>query len=394
MGERISSLYMPTDFSVRKFARKVKADGLKSALIAAPELVVRNKIGRPIFEYLASRGTIHIVNREELLDRSASRYSIDSEFSEEGCEPPFLVELDNAFVFPTTGLAVTNQLELLEESVTSPINSRQITMAAISRQCFYDDISTARWLLRSDQKYLRANAETVTRACLIAPRHPNYYHWMIETVPRIRYLEKYVAQTGNEVTLLIPSGLPAWASQTLDLLGWPNSKIEILSSPAVHVENLVLPSFPEPNVNDLQWIRKRILENESPDADATDFGKNIYISRSNAIERRVINEEEVMNALSKYNFERFHLEERSLSQNAHMFNNAELIVGPHGAGLTDLIFSTDGSVLELFGSKVKQPYERLSSILGIKYESLGCSPKSTDIVVDPERLETKVQDML
>lgn len=388
--------WAPTDFSFRKFKRKVESDGLDSALVAAGELLAKNTIGRPVFDRLVDYGIIQTVSRSELTKTSSEIYSVSSgsESNSSPLDPPFVAEVGSGYVFPMTGLAVTNQLKILEESVASPSHARQFPMAALSRHCFFDDFPVGRSLLSSDNESLSTAARRLEMASPLSPRYPNYYHWMIETVPRIRYLRAYEAQTGNDVTLLIPDDLPSWAEETLTLLEWPESKIERGISSVYCIDWLLIPSFPELLAEDYQWVRRQILDGTSTVQSPIDSDKNIFISRSNTIERRIVNETETMEMLSKYDFELVRLEEYSLSQNSKMFNNADVIVSPHGAGLTDLIFCTDSTVVELFGSKIKPPYERLASVLNVEYASLECTPKSTDIVVNPEKLESKIKQIL
>jgi len=118
----------------------------------------------------------------------------------------------------------------------------------------------------------------------------------------------------------------------------------------------------------------------------------VYVSRANDIERRVVNEDEVLSVLSEFGFKRYRLEERSLVENAQLFADADVIVGPHGAGLTDIVFAGDGTLIELFGEKVKKPYRLLADTVGVDYEAMYCSPNSTDILVDTEELSKRIKD--
>lgn len=388
--------WAPTDFSFRKFRRKVESDGLNSALIAASELLAKNTIGRPVFDRLVDYGIIGTISRSELPKMSSEIYFVNPDRASKTSplEPPFVAEINSGYVFPLTGLAITDQLEILEESVASPFQSRQFPMAALSRQCFFDDFPVCTSLLRSDKELINTAARRLETASPLSPRYPNYYHWMIETVPRIRYLRAYETRTGNDVTLLVPDDLPSWAEETLTLLEWPEAKIERGTSSVYHIDRLLIPSFPELFVEDFQWIRQQILNKVSTVQPPIKPDKNIFISRSNATERRVVNETEIIEMLSKYDFELVHLEENTLLQNSKIFNNSDIIIGPHGAGLTDLIFCSDSTVVELFGSKIKPPYQRLASVLNVEYTSLECTPKSTDIIVNPKRLESKINQIM
>lgn len=391
----MSLLPSPTDYSVRKFNRKIAADGFKEAVVAVPELLVRKSLGKPVFRFLVNHDVIKMRSRAALSQIASKIYSVDSEKVTEPIDrPPFISVLNSGYVFPTTGLATTLDIELIEESVTSPQNSDQIVTASLVRHIFIDDVRLGLNIIQGNSKYIGTRAVERKSMSPLSPRFLNYYHWMIETVPRVRYLRAYEEQTGANVSLLVPSEAPPWLTETLQLVGWPESKIERARSPVYEVNDLILPSFPKLFPQDYHWIRKRILQNPEPDNPSVEIGSNVYISRANAIERQIVNEPEVMDMLSEYGFKCYRLEESSVLENAYLFNNADLVVGAHGAGLTDLIFCTEGTVLELFGSKVKPPYRKLADTLGVEYDSMACKPRSTDVEVDVEKLEERVKEIL
>ena len=383
----------PTDYSVRKLNRKIAADGFKEAAVAVPELLVRKNLGKPIFRLLVNHGIIKTESRAALSQIASNTYSVDSEeVTEPITEPPFISVLNTGYIFPTTGLTTTSDIELLEESVTSPQNSDQIMTAALVRHMFIDGICLGLNIIRGNSELIGTRAIERQSMSPLSPRFLNYYHWMIETVPRIRYIQAYIKQTGANISLLVPAEAPPWLDETLQLLGWPESKIERAKSPVYAVNNLVVSSFPRLLPQDYRWIRKRILANPVPDNPSVDIGSNVYISRADAIERQIVNETDVMDMLSEYGFKCYRLEESSVLENAHLFNNADLVVGAHGAGLTDLIFCTEGTILELFGSKVKPPYENLADALDVEYDSIACKPRSTDIEVDVGKLEERIKE--
>jgi capsular polysaccharide biosynthesis protein len=78
------------------------------------------------------------------------------------------------------------------------------------------------------------------------------------------------------------------------------------------------------------------------------YPSKIYISRSNASIRRIINEEEIIEILKSYGFVILHLEDLDPSRQAHLFYHANIIVAPHGSGLANLIFAQAGTqVIEI-----------------------------------------------
>ena len=55
-----------------------------------------------------------------------------------------------------------------------------------------------------------------------------------------------------------------------------------------------------------------------------------------------------MNALSSLGFDEYVVEDLSHQEQIELFNGANVVVGAHGAGLTNVLFSKETRVVELF----------------------------------------------
>ena len=374
---------IPTEFTGRKLRRKLAADGPVETVLAAGDLLTRKRLGRPIFDPLVEHDFVCTLSREEL-QRQAKTVDVPDS------APPrsFVSLVTNGVVLTETGLSLSEAFGIIEESAAGPKQAQQAMMAMLSRELFYGVFPYRGLLFGTHDTNTELPNLGLGPVAPLIPRYPdNYYHWMVETVPKIRYLRAFEAEE-EPVTLLIPGDVPPFVDETMDLLGWPDSRVKRAEHESYRVSELVVPSFPDRRPADFEWLREEILEN-TPDH-IPESGNNIYVSRANGVERRVVNEDEVMDVLSEYGFERYLLEERSLAENARLFADADVIVGPHGAGLTDIVFAGNATVIELFGEKVKQPYKLLSKAVGVDYEMMYCTPESTDIVVDVEKLDKRV----
>jgi capsular polysaccharide biosynthesis protein len=124
----------------------------------------------------------------------------------------------------------------------------------------------------------------------------------------------------------------------------------------------------------------------------------IYISRRRSpIGRRVLNEDEVVRMLNSFGFESVALETLPLDAQIELFFDAEAVVGVHGAGLTNLLFSDAAAVTELHPRRAVLPhYYFLCKAMGHDYRSL-CSNASTrdsDIYVDVDALAATLREQL
>ncbi|MDZ7731074.1 MAG: glycosyltransferase family 61 protein [Natrialbaceae archaeon] len=378
-----------TEFSTRKVKRKLEADGLGGSIVAAGDLLTRKRLGRPVFDPLVDRGVIRTVSREDL-QSIAESVTVAGDSKESSA--PFVAVLAEGRVLSETGLVLTPESAIVEESAAAPDQAQQAMMAMLSRQLFFGDAPLRGLLSMFGGRDPRGDTGSLETVAPLVPRYPNYYHWIVETVPKVRYLRAFEEKTGERVTVLVPSNAPPFVTETLDLLGWPRSRIRVATKSAYDVSRLVVPSFPERRAGDFEWLRHEILE-RAPET-IPESGDNVYVSRATAVERRVVNEDEVMDVLSRFGFSCYRLEERSLEDNARLFADADAVVGPHGAGLTDIVFADDCTLVELFGDKVKQPYRKLAATVGVQYEPMYCQAESTDIIVDTDVLASTVESIV
>jgi capsular polysaccharide biosynthesis protein len=108
----------------------------------------------------------------------------------------------------------------------------------------------------------------------------------------------------------------------------------------------------------------------------------------------VLNEDAVVDTLREYGFEPYRLADYSVAEQAILFDEADLVVGAHGAGFSNLVYTEDTAVLELFGEKIKPNYANLAKSIGLSYDSLECRPRGVDLQVDTEQLATAVEALL
>ena len=81
-----------------------------------------------------------------------------------------------------------------------------------------------------------------------------------------------------------------------------------------------------------------------------------------------MNEEEVFAYLAGRGFEFHTLEDYSLKEQIALFAEAKVVMGPHGAGHTNMIFSPQGLVLvDILGSEVNKCFHNMCLTLGHEY---------------------------
>jgi hypothetical protein len=202
-----------------------------------------------------------------------------------------------------------------------------------------------------------------TVAVLAGLSNSVYFHWMLDVLPRWELLRLAGVDLDGVDYFLLDKDRP-FQQQTLETLGIPLEKVlTIQEFPHVEARSLLVPSFPAsiswmPEWS-IEFLRHNFLHNFSP----TNWGahppkphRRIYITRSKATVRRLINEASVLEALKPWKFDVIDLEDFSVLEQARLFAEAEVVLTVHGSGLTNLVFCQPGTtVIELFSPNYVYP---------------------------------------
>tara|TARA_Y100000590_G_scaffold85984_1_gene96249 strand:+ start:4067 stop:5173 length:1107 start_codon:yes stop_codon:yes gene_type:complete len=216
-----------------------------------------------------------------------------------------------------------------------------------------------------------------------ASGHNNYSHWLLDILPKLKlYNEIFNYENLNYIYL---NKLNSFQRSSLDLLGL--EKVKILDSNKfrhIQCDELIAtdhPSYFKGYILDqaqyvpnwiVTWLRDSFL-NKSKN---TDYKEKVFIDRSMSKFKhsQIINYSETINFLKEKNFEIIKLENLSFVKQISLFKNAKIVVGAHGAGLTNICFSQSGSkIIEIRSSKPgygyqNKVYERISQINRLNYK--------------------------
>ncbi|WP_299820741.1 glycosyltransferase family 61 protein [uncultured Pontibacter sp.] len=235
----------------------------------------------------------------------------------------------------------------------------------------------------------------------------NYFHWMFDSLPRMHLLEKAGLLHKMDWFVVPKHNLP-YQKDTLRLLGIPNTKIvEGHDVHHVQADTMYASTFVRNIEHIPMWACQYLRDKFLPIAQKIiQPPKRIYISRQDSDARNVTNEVQVIALLEKYGFKKVVLSDFTFAEQVSMFQSAEAIVGPHGAGLTNLVFCQKGTqVIELFAKEyLLTLYTDLATKVGLDYNYLisHTYPKATNlrqamnkgIQVPLDKLEELVQGVL
>lgn len=243
----------------------------------------------------------------------------------------------------------------------------------------------------------------LTNACSLAD-HPYgvFYHLIIDTLPRI-YGISYIPV--KEVHVVIPDNVPLHFKKLIESI-LPSNCIPIwvntLENVLVTVDNYYhLPHYTEnakgylpPAV--LNQYKKTIFNTLNISEKST---KNnlIYISRAKAPKRKFKNESKILDYLIPRGFKCVFLEDLSFTEQIELFRDAKVIIGIHGAGFANLIWSERATVLEIFPSTNQNAwqFETLALAVNANYNKiiLEHSNLNTEFEVS-DKLITQIDQLL
>jgi capsular polysaccharide biosynthesis protein len=226
--------------------------------------------------------------------------------------------------------------------------------------------------------------------------YENYYHWMIESLPRLLLIQKDYA----DALIIIPDPAPEFVKTTISLLGFektislPISEMEILK-----INNLVFPNLEFEKAEDyVAESNKRQIHNKGTPAPFSNNGltndliisvkekilshfpqlpvstKKIFVSRSRQKFRRLVNEKDLEPILKKYGFEIVYFEEMSFAAQVKLMQETEILLSTHGANLVNILFlPPNAKVIEMVNKDfTNDVYYTLASDLDLSYYVIPC----------------------
>ena len=305
---------------------------------------------------------------------------------------PFVAEVKNVSLIGTHAIGVTKEKCIILDTTVPRLNCLEQSLAATSLKHFKHFIFPS----------FHSQSSKITLAfSMVNLRSQAYFHWLLECLTRLEGLEIYVQKTGQTPVIILDKNFPKWKIESLELAGYSLDNCLLWDKQQLAVEQLVISSFRRKNgftsPSACSWLRERVLSNLDKDNSNNQLNNNkgyIFISRTKAKSRRIVNENELLESLLPLGFIPYVLEEMSFADQVRLFSRAKIIVAPHGAGLSNMIFAQQCAIIELFGSYINKCFYHLSIGLGFSYSCLYCQPQEQDILVDPKKVVTLISKIL
>lgn len=364
---------------------------------------IKYKLRQPIINLFKIFG-MEVINRQELINSDPFFFKEITEVTSlkrsNGVNHEKFREFDS-IVFADPFVAHVKNGQLVGKDATGFDSKGRVILETSWPQFTEDHLARSISLRTLFLKNIYPSTHRDTVFSLVCAWDNNYFHWLIDCLTRLEGVMEYERKFGVRVKLIIRVNLQQYQLDSLKLLGYSPEDYEEWNGQKMIVNNLLVPSFRRSveeadgfychvSPSACRWLAERIISNLPDKVKNKTTHTHLYISRRNALVRKVVNEKEVINELGNLGFVDYVLEDMSFAEQVHLFANAKMIVSPHGAGLTNIIFSKNLKLVELFAKTVPvASYYELCGGLGFDYNCLlGDSPKGdlrthdADMIVD------------
>ena len=263
-----------------------------------------------------------------------------------------LARFNNHSIYGINGLIINQRKEI---SYKGYINDSEIEQIGL-----YDPGYLKGFIYKPKKLYY----DKVVLVSVIGSR--GYYHWFTDVLGRLQLIENY-----DDVDAIVFNVKDdSFYKETLIHLGIYDKCFFTESNTEIIAKEIIRPisSFSSNKRNKETYLYLR--EAFSSLSINHLNNKVLYVSRAKASRRRLVNERYFIAHLKqKYDITFIYAEELSFTEQVRLFSSHKIIISPHGAGLTNMLFANPETILiELMPNDYQHiGYLRMTDSIGIRH---------------------------
>ena len=282
----------------------------------------------------------------------AARSGRYREFATFGLPPAFVMTVRDGRMWGPLGTLITPDNSVIAETAT--IHREHDSIPILSHDT-----------LVRPQHLVGTAAALTTRGA-----NGNYCHWVLELLPRFGLLRRGGFDLRDIDWFIVNRYSEPFQVESLAALEIDPHKI-VTSSEVSHLSADRMIGFSHNFLHSLasQWQIDFLRTTFLKGAPLSGRKTRLYANRSDVRVRRLENEPELEEMLRELGFITFSARDHSFADQVRAFAEAGVIVAPHGAALTNVVFSDKGSTLvEIMPpSPVKPSTWGFASVVGLRY---------------------------
>jgi len=282
----------------------------------------------------------------------------------------FLYELNNGRIYTDT---VQNVAILKNNVIVDNISFQQV----------HHDLKSSNFniVLKTGTPRLKKKINGTVFSMIQGASGNNYFHFLFDIITRLKLCEeKYPL---DNIDYFYVPGTYNWQKKILKIFGIENDRL-INSQINRHIEaDKILavdhPWYYKGNIHDevknlpswiILWLRNKFINM------ATKFNCNdkIFIDRSESQFKhcQFQNNKEIITFLNSKGFTSYKIGQLDFFEQIYLFNNAKIIIGPHGAAFSNIIFcKPKTNIIEILPeTHLSKKCVRLSKILNLNHNRI------------------------
>lgn len=198
----------------------------------------------------------------------------------------------------------------------------------------------------------------VAEPMLYLPAENNYAAWLFGGLPRLAAYASF-----GELPILLHGDAAPYHFDSLRAMGVSEARLRIHRGQVrAECKSLIYCtasySHHAPSARGIRHVREHI---EGAPGEA----RRVYFARRHARDRPLLNEAEVITLLERHGFVAIDPERHSFDEQVGIAMGAEVLAGPYGANLANMLFARNARKLLILGTKHQPEFARLASALGI-----------------------------
>ncbi len=250
------------------------------------------------------------------------------------------------------------------------------------------------------------NCQLNGTACFLDGRSSAiYYHWMLDILPKLGLVSDCGLML-DEIDHFIVAANSRFQLATLKALGIEANRIVYADDTCFYqAEKMIVPCLKNDQGDKIyhglgvglsshvvKFLKNSFLEETTGDQIAS---TRVYISRLARGSRNIANEPALVAALKLRGFETVQFELLTVEEQAELMSRVDVVIGVHGAGLTNLAFCKPGTrVIEIFGDYIVPCYWALSAVADLDYAQFMAKSVNTNNASDnPAERVVQLRDM-
>ena len=293
--------------------------------------------------------------------------------------------LSSEFTFSSLHYIVAENVNLVGEHATPVLSSGHIVLTSKrdSPALFLEEINT--FVMRTHSPLAIMESSSILVLSLASRLDMVYYHWITEQLPQVFALIDACKSLEKTPVVYLRKQRPAFQDTSLKTL-FPDIEIADYGG-ELNVSHLLLSTIPtkgyaaHPVVLRLREHAFSMLGDVSKDGPLF-----IYVKRKIGGWRYILNEDEVLDTLGNLGFTIIDAAEYSFVEQVQLFSSARCVISIFGSGLTNILFCTGATIVELAGDYADSCFASISGHVGNTHIRLNCMSSGDNIIVNVDEL--------